>query len=76
MKNITRIATVLGTSATTVGVLATGAFAVDPTTPQDALSPGASALSTDLLAIAGVAVVPGVAILAVKKGWPLIKRFF
>jgi hypothetical protein len=76
MNKLTRFATVAGTTATTIGVLATAALATDPTTAQEALSPGADALKLALLAVAGAAVIPGVTILAVKKGWPMVKRFF
>lgn len=48
-------------------------------TPSDAAGVMASAgtgLSTQLLLVAAAIVVPAVTILAVKKGWPLLKRFF
>jgi hypothetical protein len=52
------------------------AFAVDPTDAKDVYTSAGTGLSTALLAVAGVIVVPAVTILAVKKGWPMLRRMF
>lgn len=74
--NIKRYAIIAGTSIGTMALLAGPALATDPTTAAEAVGPGADALKLALLGVAGVAVVPGVTILAVRKGWRLAKGFF
>lgn len=41
-----------------------------------AVQSGVSGLQDDLLTIAGVGIGIGAVVLAVKKGWGLVKRFF
>jgi hypothetical protein len=71
-----RVGQVLLSAAFLVGLGALPASATDPTTPQDVFTAAPSALELSLLAIAGVVIVPAVGYLAVKKGWPLVKRMF
>jgi hypothetical protein len=47
-----------------------------PTSASQAFQTAGSGLSTQLLLVVGAIVIPAVTILAVKKGWPLLKRFF
>lgn len=45
-------------------------------TPLSTVTSGVDGLETDLLAIAGVGIGIGAVVLAVKKGWRLVKGFF
>lgn len=74
--NRMRAAVMGGTAVLTTAALAAPAFATDPTSASDVVTTGAPALKTALLAVAGIAVIPGVTILAVRKGWRLAKGFF
>lgn len=68
---------VIGATLTAVSVLAGGAaFASAPTDPAGVITPAASQLKTDLLAVAAAVAVLGIVVLGIKKGWSLMKRFF
>lgn len=71
-----RAATVALTLVAAV-VLPSAAFAdTTYTDPASVITPAASALQGDLLAVAGAVAVLGIVILGIKKGWGLMKRFF
>lgn len=73
---VRRTATVALTLVAAV-VLPSAAFATDTyTDPASVITPAATALQGDLLAVAGAVAVLGIVILGIKKGWGLMKRFF
>jgi hypothetical protein len=71
-----RSLTVAAGAFTLVGLAAGASFASTPTSAADLATTEAPAMSEALLGVAGAVAVPAVTILAVKKGWPWIKRFF
>lgn len=67
----------LASTLLAVGYLATGAaFADTYTDPASVITPAATSLKSDLLAVAGAVAVLGIVVLGIKKGWGLMKRFF
>jgi type IV secretory pathway VirB2 component (pilin) len=85
MDKITRTRSALARRSATLGALlavavlvpSVGAFAdTTYTDPASVITPAASALQGDLLAVAGAVAVLGIVILGIKKGWGLMKRFF
>jgi hypothetical protein len=47
-----------------------------PATPVSTITDGVSGLQDNLLQIAGVGIGIGAVVLAVRKGWSLVRKFF
>ena len=71
-----RTATLAVSMVAAVVLPATAALATSYTDAASVITPAGTQLKTELLAVAGGVAVLGVVILAVRKGWGLMKRFF
>lgn len=77
MNKFQKAATLVGTTG--LVTLGTAQAALATTTPTDAggvYSDAGASLRDDLLVVSAGAVTAGIVILGVKKGWPMLKRFF
>lgn len=76
MNKIQKAVTGASLAAATVVAGAGVAGATTPPSATTVISDGASELSTQLLAVGGAGLTAGVAIVALRKGWRLVKGFF